>query len=54
VINLTATEIAEKVRKREISAVEVAAAFLARIKNIEPKIKAFITVFEQEALAQAA
>ncbi|MFH1368979.1 MAG: Asp-tRNA(Asn)/Glu-tRNA(Gln) amidotransferase subunit GatA [Elusimicrobiota bacterium] len=53
IINLSATELAEKIRKREISSVEVTKAFLARINGVEPKVKAFITVLEKQALEQA-
>lgn len=47
---LTANETVQKVRKKEISAVEVITAHLERIKNENPKIKSFLTIDEQNAL----
>ena len=48
----TATRIAEGVRKREVKAEEVARAFLDRTRSLDPKIRAFVTVLEAEALAR--
>ena len=53
IIKLTATELAEKIRKRELSSVEATGAFLERITALEPKVKAFISVLDKEALVQA-
>ena len=53
IIKLSAFELAEKIRKRELSSVEVTGAYLERVKALEPKIKAFITVLDKEALARS-
>jgi aspartyl-tRNA(Asn)/glutamyl-tRNA(Gln) amidotransferase subunit A len=50
---LNIAEAQAKLRKREISARELARACLDRIAAVEPKLNAFITVTEAEALAQA-
>src|SRR5439155_11230516 len=49
----TIKEIGRRIRQREISLVEVVGASLARIKQLNPKINAFITVLAEESLAQA-
>ena len=51
--DLTASEIAEKVRKREVKAEAVTTAFLDRIHALDPQIKAFNEVFDAHALEQA-
>ena len=51
--SLTATAIAEGVRSKRFSAVEVSKAFLERAKALNPKLNAFLVLFEKEALAQA-
>jgi aspartyl-tRNA(Asn)/glutamyl-tRNA(Gln) amidotransferase subunit A len=50
---LTVAEARDSLRKREISSVELTRACLERIATVEPKIHAFITVSEREALDQA-
>lgn len=50
---LTATEIAAKLRAREISAREVAEAFLSRIEARDTDLNSFITVAREEALVAA-
>jgi aspartyl-tRNA(Asn)/glutamyl-tRNA(Gln) amidotransferase subunit A len=50
---LTIAEAQAKLHKREISARELTRACLDRIAAVEPKLNAFITVTETEALAQA-
>jgi aspartyl-tRNA(Asn)/glutamyl-tRNA(Gln) amidotransferase subunit A len=52
-IDWTAAEIAARLRAREVSAREVAEASLARIEAVEPKIRAFLTVDREGALAAA-
>src|SRR5579883_2401216 len=49
----SAHEIASRVASRKVSAVEVVDAHLARAKQVEPKVKSFITLLETEARAQA-
>lgn len=50
----TATELSSKLAAREVSATEVAEAYLARIKEHDPEVGAFITVCGEAALADAA
>src|SRR5690349_9663897 len=50
---LTITKAREHLRRREISARELTRACLERIAAVEPRLNAFITVCETEALAQA-
>lgn len=45
----TITSLSELIRNREISPVEVVNAFLERIKAVQKKINAFITILEREA-----
>jgi aspartyl-tRNA(Asn)/glutamyl-tRNA(Gln) amidotransferase subunit A len=50
---LTISEAAEGLRRREFSALELTRACLARIGAVDRKLNAFITVTEEEAIAQA-
>ena len=50
---MPATDLAEKVRSRRLSAVEVVQAFLARIERVNPSLNAYITVCAEQALAEA-
>ncbi len=50
---LTAVELGDLIRRRELSPVEATEAYLARIEEIEPKTNAYITVCGDEALAAA-
>jgi aspartyl-tRNA(Asn)/glutamyl-tRNA(Gln) amidotransferase subunit A len=45
---------AAALRKREISAVDLTRAILARVDAVEPQVRAFVTVAAESALAQAA
>src|SRR3989344_7026566 len=49
----TIKELRELLDAKKISAVELAKEFLARIKKHDKDLNAFITVTEEEALAQA-
>jgi aspartyl-tRNA(Asn)/glutamyl-tRNA(Gln) amidotransferase subunit A len=51
--DLSASEIARRVRSRALSAVEVAQAHLDRIASKEPAVDAFLHVFPERALASA-
>src|SRR5512135_1382433 len=51
---LTIHELHDKLKKREVSAVEATRAVLARIETVEPRVNSFITVTGEEALAAAA
>lgn len=52
-IKLGAVRMAEMVRTREVSAVELVRAHLARIEDVNPGINAVIEVFAESALAAA-
>lgn len=54
IYELSLTEVAEKIRTKEISPVEVAQSSLDRLAEVEPAITAFVTVTGEHALAQAA
>lgn len=49
----TIKELRQALDGKQVSAVELAKFFLARIKKFEPKLNAFITVTEKEALVAA-
>jgi aspartyl-tRNA(Asn)/glutamyl-tRNA(Gln) amidotransferase subunit A len=49
----TATQLLEKLEKRELSSVELTQAYLAQIKAADPKVQAFLQVLEESALARA-
>ncbi len=51
---LTLTETLSGLYDKKFSSVEVTKASINRIKSVEPKIHALITVTEKEALEQAA
>jgi aspartyl-tRNA(Asn)/glutamyl-tRNA(Gln) amidotransferase subunit A len=51
---LTADEVARRVRTRQISAREVAQAFLARVEALNPALNCFVTISADAALADAA
>lgn len=51
---LTAAQLAEGIKSKAYSAVEVATAHLQRIENVDDKINAFLYVDTEGALAQAA
>ena len=50
---LTIHEAAELLRQRKISSVELTQAHLDRIREVEPKVKAFTLVTDDLALKQA-
>src|SRR5262245_16862176 len=52
--DLSLRDAADRVRRREIGAVELTRALLARIDATEPALSAFLTVCRDEALAAAA
>lgn len=51
--NLTITEAKEKLQKKDVSSVELTTAYLDRIKQIDEKINAFVSVTEEKALEMA-
>jgi amidase len=52
--DLDATELAAKIRKKEVSAREVMRAHLARIERLNPKVNAVVTLVAERAMADAA
>jgi aspartyl-tRNA(Asn)/glutamyl-tRNA(Gln) amidotransferase subunit A len=54
VTDLTLLELSAKLAAREVSAVEIARAFFARVDQVDGKVKAFLRVDEKGALAAAA
>ena len=52
-IDLSIHELHEILSRREISAVEVTRAYLDRIGEVDPKIRAYLTVTADKALTQA-
>jgi aspartyl-tRNA(Asn)/glutamyl-tRNA(Gln) amidotransferase subunit A len=53
VLYLSVAELAPRLRSREISPVELAESYLARIEKLDPQLRAFVTVTRQKALAEA-
>ncbi|MEW9081515.1 Asp-tRNA(Asn)/Glu-tRNA(Gln) amidotransferase subunit GatA [Caldanaerobacter subterraneus] len=51
--SLTVHELKELLHKREVSAQEVTKSYLERIKEVEPKIDALVTITEEFALERA-
>src|ERR687895_2328370 len=51
---LTATELARRVRVKDLSAREVMAAHLAQIERINPKVNAIVTLLREQAMELAA
>ncbi len=54
IFKLSATEMAQKLRSKELSATEIAEASIARIEAVEPQVGAYLTVTAEQALAAAA
>ena len=50
---LTATEMARKIRSKELSAVEVMTAHLKQIERVNPKVNAIVTLVAEQALERA-
>lgn len=50
---LTIAKAKEALKKKEFSSVELTKQYLERIKQLEPKLNAFVTVTEEEALKNA-
>jgi amidase len=54
IIFMSATELATRIRKKQISAREVMAAHLAQIDRVNPKLNAIVTLVAERAMADAA
>ena len=52
--HLTLAELADGLRSRQFSSVELTRHFLARIERFNPALNAFVTVTAEQALAAAA
>jgi len=52
-LDLTVTELGERLRAREVTPTELAEGFLARIERLEPTLHAFVTVTRDLAMQQA-
>ena len=50
---LPATELAQRIRRKELSARELMLASLAQIERINPKLNAIVSLYAEQALAQA-
>jgi Asp-tRNA(Asn)/Glu-tRNA(Gln) amidotransferase A subunit family amidase len=50
---ISTTELAELIRKREVSPIEAVEAYLERIESLNGKLNAFLTVCRDEALEAA-
>lgn len=53
ITNLTITTAKEKLKQKKFSSVELTNEYLERIKKINPKLNAFLTISEKEALSAA-
>jgi amidase len=51
---LTATELAQRLARKQVSAREVMAAHLAQIERVNPKVNAIVTLVAEQAMAGAA
>ena len=49
----TVHELADKLEKGEITSEEITKSYYSRIKEIDPKVKAYITILEDEAIKKA-
>jgi Asp-tRNA(Asn)/Glu-tRNA(Gln) amidotransferase A subunit family amidase len=53
ITRLSAINLARKIRKKELSPVEVVDAYLARIEKVNPKVNAIVTLTAEDARARA-
>ena len=53
-VYMTATEMAAKIRKKDLSAREVMQAHLAQIERVNPRVNAIVTLVAERAMADAA
>jgi amidase len=51
---MTASEMADRLRRKELSAREVLAAHLAQIERVNPRVNAIVTLVPERAMVQAA
>ena len=53
IVGMPAVELAEAIRGRASDPMQVTAAHLERIRAVDPVVRAFVEVFEEESLAEA-
>ena len=53
ICKLTVHELVELLDKGELTSEEITRAYLDRIKEVDPKVKAYVSVLEEEAIAKA-
>ena len=53
IYELSAVEIAEKIKNKEITSKEVTECFLERINSVDEKLGAFLGIFEEKAIKEA-
>ena len=53
ICDLTAVDLASRIRRKQLSALEVMTAHLARIERVNPKINAVVTLVSERAMADA-
>ncbi len=52
-LTLTISELAPKIKAKEISPVELTEAALAKADRLQPKLNSFITLLHEQAMTQA-
>ena len=50
IVDLTVHELAEKLEAKELTSEEVTKAYFDRIKEVDPKVRAYISTLEDEPL----
>ena len=53
IVDMTVTELSEKLRSRKLSAEEAAKAYLGQMEKREPEVGAYLTVTREAALETA-
>ena len=53
ILNLSVTELSEKIKSKELSSKEATEAYLAKIKESDGEIGAYLTVTDESALKKA-
>jgi amidase len=53
-VDLSATELVARIRRKQVSAREVMTAHLARIERVNPRVNAIVTLVAERAMADAA
>ena len=53
ICKLTVHELVDLLEKGEITSEEITRAYIDRIKEVDPKVKAYISVLEEDAIAKA-